>query len=112
VGDGDTKADEESRGDEHSEVDTDALENDTQNPDWRSETLSLRHLWARITHMMIHPIMIPARRPRISAVYGTTGSAASEPTLMIQLKRPSKEPVGWSKSKCKCQYHWLLSLSL
>jgi hypothetical protein len=44
--------------------------------------------------------MIPQRLPRISAVYGTTGSAQIDPTDMMALRRPRELVLGlWNSVK-------------
>ena len=44
--------------------------------------------------MMMHPIKIPARLPKMSAIYGTKGIATIEPTAIIAFSIPRIDPDG------------------
>ena len=49
--------------------------------------------------MIIHPVITPILRPKISAMYGVIGSATIDPTDMIAFKRPRVAALGWLKAR-------------
>jgi hypothetical protein len=57
---------------------------------------------------MIQPVMTPARRPAISAMYGVIGRATMDPTDMMALRRPRVDGPGLLKAVL-CQTSWASS---
>ena len=89
--DGDSDANDEPRGNEHLYIYTQCSEKYSPNP---VAFQSMQILRLTSSYIMNAPMMIPIRRPSLSAMYGVTVRATIEPTCMMQLRRPNEELFG------------------